>query len=186
MRQQLRQQQSLKWLRSCAKSNRPPPRVLWYYIHSVGCQYCRTACTACKIVCGTRTPIGFTTGRVVTVFKGGYATGVTKYRPITVLNTDYRILARVLTACFNAVMSTSIHAAQTAYLAGRSIGTNIHVPQLLPQALYVHCKSGAMLFLDISKAYETIDRQSLYRCSSMARPMECSYGRASCSAARQL
>ena len=103
----------------------------------------------------------FTHGRVTPIYKAGDTADVNNYRPITVLNTDYRVLSRVLAKRFNAAMKTHIHKHQTAFLSGRRIADNIFLLQILPEILQEHEQQGAIAFLDIAKAYDTVDRSFL-------------------------
>ena len=115
--------------------------------------------------CG-RVPAGFLHGRLTIIFKKGDAADLSNYRPITVLDTVYRILGRVLAVRFGAAMGASVGREQGAFLKGRSIGDNIHLLQLLPHALLSHGISGGVAFLDIQKAYDTISRPFLLRLMS--------------------
>ena len=117
--------------------------------------------------CG-RVPAGFLDGQVAALHKGGDATDVSNYRPITLLNTDYRVLTRVLASRLGRALAKVIGPEQSAFLPGRGIGNNIHVLQLLPAVLASQRGTpelpeyGAVAFLDFAKAYDTVDRQFLY------------------------
>ncbi len=115
-----------------------------------------------------RTPAGFLDGAVVVLHKSGDPTDLANYRPITLLNTDYRALARVLTARFTTMLHPVIGREQTACLPGRSIGDNILLMQLLPALLALQHgnnvgmpDAGALVFLDIRKAFDTVCRTFL-------------------------
>ena len=60
---------------------------------------------------------------------------LSNYRPITLLNTDYRVLARVLAARFGALLGEVVGPEQSAFLPGRHIGDNVLSLRLLPAAL---------------------------------------------------
>ena len=118
------------------------------------------------------TPAAFTHGIVVPIFKGGDSvlTASASYRPITLLNTDYRTLARVLCARFTTAMEGAVPLEQTAFLPGRMIGESIHFMQLLPAALRAQARSrsaatpdaAVVAFLDFAKAFDTVDRGFLF------------------------
>ena len=57
--------------------------------------------------------------------KKGDKTDIENYRPISLTNTDYRILAGVLATRLQKVISDLIGPEQVAYIKGRFIGTNI-------------------------------------------------------------
>ncbi|KAJ9521745.1 hypothetical protein QJQ45_015337 [Haematococcus lacustris] len=113
-------------------------------------------------------PHMFTWGAVCPISKSGNATSPANYRPITLLNTDYRVLARVLNARLVGVLADSIGPEQSAFLPKRLIGDNINFLQLLPAALRAQQgmpglpSSAAVAFIDFAKAYDTISRPFLY------------------------
>jgi exonuclease III len=113
-------------------------------------------------------PPGFLAGAVVALYKGkGDAAVLVNYRPITLLNTDYRLLAKVLATRWGPVLGRVVGREQTAFLPGRLIGENILFLQLLPAALRAQASAllqtehGAAVFLDFMKAYDTVDRAFL-------------------------
>jgi hypothetical protein len=83
------------------------------------------------------------------------------FRPITLLNSDYKILARVLARRFGMAMQSCIGPEQTAYLPGREIGDGIFHSQLVATNLALMQQPGALVLLDIAKAFDTIDRSFL-------------------------
>jgi exonuclease III len=111
--------------------------------------------------CG-RTPRGFLDGAVAAFHKRGDERDVANYRPIQLLNTDYRVLAKVLATRFGTAMRDSIGVEQSAFLPGRQIGDNIRLAQLLPAVLAAQQQQAALVFLDIAKAYDTVDRGFLF------------------------
>jgi exonuclease III len=113
---------------------------------------------------GVFTP-GFTSGTITPLFKSGApdASRAVAYRPITLLPALYRVLTKVLAARFGAVLALSIGPEQCAYLPGRRIEDNINFTALLPAAMRAEGTCGAAVFLDIAKAYDTVDRPFLYR-----------------------
>jgi hypothetical protein len=79
-------------------------------------------------------PAGFLEGVITAIYKSGDVTQPVNYRPITLLNTDYRVLAKVLANRLLKCMGDVISPAQSAFLKGRSIGNNILLLQVLPHA----------------------------------------------------
>jgi hypothetical protein len=107
-------------------------------------------------------PESFLQGVVTPHYKlAGDRHSISNYRPITLLNTDYRILAKVLATRFASALADVIGPEQTAFLPGRLVGDNICFSQLLPAVLAAMGQQGAMVFLDIAKAYDTLDRDFL-------------------------
>ena len=106
-------------------------------------------------------PVGFLDGVVITIYKSGPRVQASNYRPITLLNTDYRVLAKVLAYRLRKVQQHVIQPEQTAFLPGRHIGENIMLLQLLPSAIGPNSQAAAV-FLDFYKAYDTLSRQFLF------------------------
>lgn len=106
-------------------------------------------------------PAGFLNGVITCLPKGGDSTQPANYRPITLLNTDYRVLAKVLANRLLHRLDDVISPTQSAFLKDRSIGNNIHLLQVLPYALQAAGHSAFIAFLDIAKAYDTVHRDFL-------------------------
>lgn len=102
-------------------------------------------------------PAGLLDGVISIIYKKGQRVDPANYRPITLLNTDYRVLAKVLGNRLRFVLPTLIQPAQTGFVPGRLIGENILLHQLLPAALGQESKAGTV-FCDFYKAYDTVDR----------------------------
>ena len=86
------------------------------------------------------------------------------YRPITLLNCDYKIVARVLVQRMCPAAEAVVDLGQTAFLPGRWIGDNIlHHLELVDYCLS-EATPGCILFLDFEKAYDRVDRGWLLKC----------------------
>ena len=106
-------------------------------------------------------PAGFLDSIITVIYKKGERLHPLNYRPISLTNTDYRILARVLAGRLGEVLPAVIDPAQTAFIKGRSIGENVLLLQLLPALLQEEKRSGIVAFCDFRKAYDTVDRNFL-------------------------
>eukprot|EP00798_Chlamydomonas_sp_ICE-L_P015786 gene15786-biopygen24812 len=113
-------------------------------------------------------PPEFLEGSLIILGKGGDKLDAGNYRPITLVNTDYRILAKVLANRLGTVMNRIISPEQSAFLPCRQIGDAILFLQLLPELLKAQNKSGVLAFLDFRKAYNTLDRAFLFQCLEVA------------------
>ena len=112
-------------------------------------------------------PFGFTTGVIVCFHKSGPRASLANYRPITLLNTDYRVLAKILARRLRPVQGALISPEQTAFLPGRNIGENVMLLQCMPHAL-PPSSTAVCVFLDFRKAYDTISRPFLYQLLAQA------------------
>ncbi|KAG1655908.1 hypothetical protein FOA52_009850 [Chlamydomonas sp. UWO 241] len=110
------------------------------------------------------TPPGFLDGVVASIYKAKNAADAANYRPLTMLGSDYRILAKVLATRWTPLLSAVVGPEQTAFLTGRRISDNICLTQMLPGLLAANAADGvgptgaALALLDFRKAYDTIDR----------------------------
>lgn len=100
-------------------------------------------------------------GVVSTIYKTGSRVQPGNYRPITLLNTDYRVLAKILAYRLRDVQHKLIQREQTAFMPGRHIGENVMLNQLLPSAVGPG-STAVTVFQDIYKAYDTISRPFLF------------------------
>lgn len=121
------------------------------------------AAVFCAMGCLGDTGEGFADGAIITLYKKGDKTMPANYRPITLLNADYRVLGKVMATRLEAALRGVVAVEQTAFLKGRHIGENIMLLQLLPQMLKKKQQSAVIAFCDFAKAYDTIDREFLYR-----------------------
>ena len=62
---------------------------------------------------------------ITLIFKKGDRTDISNYRPISLAETDYRILASVLSARLQTVITDIISPNQVAYIKGCYIGTSV-------------------------------------------------------------
>jgi len=86
------------------------------------------------------------------------------YRPITLLNTDYKIMARALACRWGPAADAVVDQTQTAFIPNRWIGDNVLAH--LEEVDFCHlCQvQGVVLFIDSAKAYDRLDVGWLLRC----------------------
>jgi hypothetical protein len=107
-------------------------------------------------------PADFLHGVVVPVLKpGGIATDVDSYRPLQLLDYDYRLLAKVLANRLLQVAGDVIDPAQCAFLQQRQIGDSVRLLQMLPALLAAENNTAIAAFIDFRKAYDTVSREFL-------------------------
>jgi hypothetical protein len=100
-------------------------------------------------------------GAISILHKSGSELELGNYRPLQLLNTDYRLMTKVLANRLSEVLSSTISMEQTAFLPGRQIGDNIMFLQLLPDRLRQLGRAAVIAFLDFRKAYDTVCRTFL-------------------------
>ena len=107
-------------------------------------------------------PGSVTKGMITLLKKGGRHVweGLDDYRPITLLNTELKILARVLANRLQLVISDLIGPEQTFAVKGRSIQDNLHLILEVLEGIKDDTES-ALLSLDQSKAFDRVDHRFL-------------------------
>ena len=99
----------------------------------------------------------FREGVMTLIPKPGKPTDTIKgWRPITLLNTDYKIVSAVIASRLKSVMSDLISPVQSAYLKGRYIGENTRLVYDLIDSLNRNRESGIILAADFEAAFETV------------------------------
>ena len=111
-------------------------------------------------------PADMTEGRVTLLYKGKGADRAqpASYRPITLLNTDYKLAARVIASRLGPLLNHVVDSTQTGFLPQRWIGDNI-LAHLETIDFHQHSQQpGVLLFLDFEKAFDRLDRPWMERC----------------------
>ena len=86
------------------------------------------------------------------------------YRPISLANIDYKLLANVLASRLHTVIGNLVSPEQTAYIRGRYIGENVRL--LLDVIEFTKEKqiAGVALFLEFMKAFDSLEWNFLMKC----------------------
>ena len=107
-------------------------------------------------------PGSVTKGVITLLKKGGrhVGEGLDDYRPITLLNTELKILARVLANRLQRVISDLIGPEQTFAVKGRSIQDNLHLIREVLEGIEDDTEA-ALISLDQSKAFDRVDHRFL-------------------------
>ncbi len=92
----------------------------------------------------------------------GERTRIVNYRPITLLNTDYKLLSKALAVRLADVAPTLIHRAQAGFVPGRKIHNHTQLARLMMSWAEVNDANGAIVALDQEKAYDKIDHSYLW------------------------
>ena len=78
------------------------------------------------------------------------------WRPLTLLNTDYKIIAKALSNRLTKILPFIIEDDQTGYVSGRFIGCNIRlIEDILSQTTKLNI-AGILLTIDFEKAFDSI------------------------------
>jgi len=82
---------------------------------------------------------------------------VTDFRPISLVGSLYKVIAKVLSNRLKAVLPKLVGESQTAFVAGRQILDGALIANEVVHWLKKKKKQGVLLKLDFQKAYDTID-----------------------------
>lgn len=77
-------------------------------------------------------------------------------RPITLLNTDYKIYSKAIAIRLQRVMGPLIHCNQTAFMRGRLIGDSIRLIKDSLRKIQISHPHGMIIALDFKKAFDSV------------------------------
>ena len=86
---------------------------------------------------------------------------VTDFRPISLVGSLYKVIAKVLSRRIKGVLPSIIGETQTAFVSGRQILDGALVANEVVNWLKKKRKSGVLLKMDFQKAYDTVDWEAL-------------------------
>jgi ribonuclease HI len=109
------------------------------------------------------TPSSFLEAYIFSISKGGDHSNPLNYRPIALLNSDYKIFTRIMAWRLRVFVDRLVNRRQYGFVPGRTIH---EVRDLLETAQEVCTKNGELsqaqvLLLDFAKAYDSLDRDYL-------------------------
>ena len=97
------------------------------------------------------------------LFKNGDIENIENWRPLSILNNDYKLLTRVLALRLQKVLPLIINEDQQGYIKGRFIGNNIRQISDIIDYCETNQINGALLFLDFKKAFDTVEPEFLFK-----------------------
>lgn len=107
-----------------------------------------------NILNGEELPPSWSSASIVVIPKAGWdILDLKSYRPISLLNSDYKIFTAVLTRRLNNIISQYIHPDQTGFIPNRDITDNIR----RTLDLIDFSKRHAILSLDIEKVFDRVE-----------------------------
>ena len=105
----------------------------------------------------------FSLGWMCPIYKKNDKRDIANYRPITVLNSDYKMFTKALTARLSKVTGYLIHNDQAGFIPGRSIFDQIKQTKLLIDYAELVEEDGLIIALDQEKAYDKITHDYLWK-----------------------
>jgi hypothetical protein len=99
-------------------------------------------------------PEEFASGDISVLYKKGDPRDVRNYRPITLLQVDYKIYSKVLVRRMKTVLDSFISKEQLGFVPNRNIGEATHLTKLIQNYLDDADEEGLLLTLDWEKAFD--------------------------------
>ena len=112
---------------------------------------------------GISLPTEFPKGWMCPLYKKGEMTEISNYRPITVLNTDYKIMTRALTSRLTKAVPNLIHPDQAGFMQGRHIEDQTELVKLMLDNCEANEINGAIVCLDQEKAYDKVRHEFIWK-----------------------
>jgi hypothetical protein len=109
-----------------------------------------------------RFPAPLAKGIITLIYKRGPTNDVANYRPISLLNADYKLVSKALTRRLAHALPRLVGPSQFAFIHGKSAADNVMTFQLAIQHLKKYSKRGAAIFLDMVKAYDRVAHSWLF------------------------
>ena len=103
-------------------------------------------------------------GIITLIYKKGDIESLNNWRPITLLNYDYKIMAAALANRLHKVISSIIHENQVGYVKKRMSGFNIRLTQDIFEYMHRKKKKGAVMTIDFRQAFDTIEFEFIEEC----------------------
>lgn len=105
----------------------------------------------------------FSEGLMTPLYNKNKRTKIENYRPITLLNTDYKLYTKIFADRLSGVATDIIHPSQAGFIPGRQISDQTQVVCLLKSYCKETGTSRLITFLDQEKAYDKIMHDYLLR-----------------------
>ena len=89
------------------------------------------------------------------------------WRPITLLNIDYKIASKAIAERLEAVLPTIVHIDQTGLIKGRYIGENIRLINDVMEHAKIENKEGILTSLDFKKTFDSLEWPLIHKTLEM-------------------
>ena len=95
------------------------------------------------------------------------------WRPVSVLNTDYKILTKALANRLQGLLPKLINEDQVGYVKGRYIGQNIRIIADMLKYTDINKIQANILLIDFEKAFDSIEWSFMFKCLEAYNLGEC-------------
>ncbi|THH28603.1 hypothetical protein EUX98_g5574 [Antrodiella citrinella] len=105
---------------------------------------------------------GFADGWMCPIYKKNDRNEISNYRPITLLNTDYKLLTKALSVKLAEAAPTFFHENQAGFIPGRNIKDQTKLTRMIMEYAEATEHNGMIVALDQEKAYDKIAHNYLW------------------------
>ena len=112
---------------------------------------------------GVEPGTNFADGWMCPLYKKKEVTRIENHRPITLLNSDYKLLTKALSLQLINDVKKMIHRDQAGFIPGRSIFDHIRLTRVMTKFAEMTERNGAIIALDQEKAYDKIVHNYLWK-----------------------
>eukprot|EP00965_Chrysotila_dentata_P049710 1648667-Pleurochrysis_carterae.AAC.1 len=116
-----------------------------------------------------KAPKGFTNGLISILHKKGIREDIRNYRPITLLNSDYKILTRILAHRSRALATQFVSNDQIGFVPNTFIAESTLLINMIQAHLDNVQEEGLLIFLDLEKAFDRCSWKYLRQAISALR-----------------
>ena len=102
------------------------------------------------------------------IFKKGDRKNLKNWRPISLLNVDYKICSKVLSLRLSKVLEFIVDPDQTCSVPGRKITSNLHILRDVLDYIDRTNETGILISLDQEKAFDRVNRTFLLNLLSLS------------------
>ena len=97
------------------------------------------------------------------IYKKGKMEDITNWRPISLLNYDYKIIAKILANRLQGSLDDIISKEETAAVKGRAIIENLQINRVIISFANTNNLEASIITLDQEKAFDRVDRKFLLK-----------------------
>ena len=101
------------------------------------------------------------TSNTLVIFKKGDRKNLKNWRPISLLNVDYKICSKVLSLRLSKVLEFIVDPDQTCSVPGRKIASNLHILRDVLDYIDRTNETGILISFDQEKAFDRVNRTFL-------------------------
>lgn len=105
----------------------------------------------------------FNKGVMFLLYKKKARTKIENYRPVTLTNSDYKIMTKMIATRLGEVVKGIIHPDQAGFVPGRSLYDNVRLTEYMVSYSREFEENGCIVALDQEKAYDKIAHDYLWR-----------------------